>query len=98
MKKTLAILTVSALALMGCDANKANAQDNTPAAMQEQHQQMQNDIDGLKKDHKTIMDEHAQMKEDIQNIKNEHAKMMNDHNQIMKDHKMIMDDHAQMKK
>lgn len=95
MQKTLAVLAVSAIALMGCDANKANAQDNAPAAMQ---QQMKSDMDGIKQEHKTIMDDHAQMKKDIQNIKDEHAKMMDDHNQIMKDHQKIMDDHAQMKK
>ena len=97
MKKTLAALAVSALALMGCDANKANAQANAPADVQQQNQQMMKAVDNIKQDHKNIMDDHAQMKKDIQNIKDEHAKMMDDHKQIMKDHKMIMDDHAALK-
>lgn len=95
MKKTLAIIAVATLAVMGCDSKKVNAAENMPEQMQEQSDGMKNN---MMKDHKNMKKDHMEMKKDMEGIKSDHKKMMKDHKDIMDEHKMIMKDHKKMMK
>lgn len=100
MNKSLAIMAVSAMALMGGvygnAVKSAQAADNDmpkaemPMKMQKEHKMMGKNMENMKADHKKMMDDHKM-------INDSHEKIMKDHKKMMDDHKMIMDEHKEMK-
>lgn len=94
MKKSLAVMAVAAIALMGANAHAADKKmmDNMPAEMQ--NKDMSKKMEKMEK----MKSDHKEMKKEMKDMKGDHEKIMKDHKKMMDEHKMIMDDHKEMKK